>query len=386
MEVPLAFQIAARSVLAIAGIALAAFTYRASPRATLNRLLACFLLLIALGAATTPIRHVFPDGFEREMWSHVAFRAFGVAPFALLLGIVGTLGVPLARPFATRAGVAISYGLAVGILVWAFVFPGWMIAMTLTPSGWTAGYAPGVAGKVNLAISLAALYAALVGLQALRRAPRRSLERTRAIALLAGLALLTLVSAINGAAMWIMATFDPAFHDAYMDSPSMDVFPIAYTLSALAGIIVLAVGMLRVQLLDVDLRVKWTIERGTLVAIAVATIVLVAELAQIWVSSTLGVIAGIVVAVGLIFLKRPLERAAQRVADVAMPNVQDTPEWREDRKGELYQTAVRLALADGTVNEEEERQLAQLAAQLGLDELRARGLRHAVERDVRPTS
>lgn len=374
MDLALAALIALRTLIAAAAFALAALSFRARPKATENRLLAAFLILVGASAAITPIRHLFPMSYEREMWSAAAFRGVGISYFPLLLAIAGTFRVPLARPFATRAGIAFSCGLTGAILVWTFLFPGWLIVMRPTADGWTSGYYGSTPAFITAGTVLVTTYALLVGIQAIRRARRGSLERAQAIALVLAVAAIVSVGAANALIMVALNTIDPQVHVSYMGAMA-GAYPAMTSIAALVGIVILALGMLRLQLLEVDLRVKWTIRRGTVVGAIVASAVIVAELAQIWVSSTLGVVAGLAAALLLLVVKRPLERFAERVANAAMPGVDNTREWREARAAELYRTAVRLALADGTVNAEEESQLETFAKQLGLEAARAIELR-----------
>jgi len=85
-------------------------------------------------------------------------------------------------------------------------------------------------------------------------------------------------------------------------------------------------------------------------------------------------------AVGLLLLvMRPLEAAAGRIANAAMPHVQDTDEYRTVRKREVYRAAVERALQDGEVSEKERDVLAALAQELGLGPKGALD----VERDAR---
>ncbi|HLE97817.1 MAG TPA: hypothetical protein VI997_10640, partial [Candidatus Thermoplasmatota archaeon] len=73
------------------------------------------------------------------------------------------------------------------------------------------------------------------------------------------------------------------------------------------------------------------------------------------------------VAVGLLlFAVRPIERAADRLADTAMPRVQDTDEYRTVRKREVYRAAVESALQDGIITEMERDVLATLQHELGI--------------------
>jgi hypothetical protein len=63
---------------------------------------------------------------------------------------------------------------------------------------------------------------------------------------------------------------------------------------------------------------------------------------------------------------RPLDRLATRVADSAMPAVQESEEYKLVRKQAVYRAAVESVLEDGEVTHKERRVLATLADELGL--------------------
>lgn len=146
--------------------------------------------------------------------------------------------------------------------------------------------------------------------------------------------------------------------------------------------VLLAYGLLKTQLFDIDLKVKWTIRRGSLAAFFLAAFFVASQLAQAVLPGVLGgPIVGAVVVGLLMFAVRPLERAAGKFADTAMPTVKDNEDYRTVRKKDVYRAAVESALRDGSVSEKERGMLAALADQLGL----AAGEAHGIEIDARRT-
>lgn len=144
---------------------------------------------------------------------------------------------------------------------------------------------------------------------------------------------------------------------------------IAYAVAA--GI--LLYGILRMHLFDIDLKLKWTLRRGTLLGAFVAVFVIVSGIVEQWAQRYNVLVGG--AAVGLMLLAlRPLERAADRLADAAMPRVRDTDEYRTVRRREVYRAAVESAIRDGIVTDSERDVLATLADQLGLTAGEARAL------------
>ena len=135
-----------------------------------------------------------------------------------------------------------------------------------------------------------------------------------------------------------------------------------------------AYGVLRTQLFDLDLRVKKTL-RGSIIASAyVAAFFLVSELATVYLSRWLGNLVGLLCASALVFFLDPIQRAAQRLADAAMPNTQATPQYEAYRKLQVYEAALRAALEEGGISGRERRMLDSLVQSLGIDARAARQL------------
>lgn len=144
----------------------------------------------------------------------------------------------------------------------------------------------------------------------------------------------------------------------------------------------LAYAIVRHQLFDIDLKIKWGISRGTLAAIFIATFFVVSELVSGLLSQTIGIVSGVLITGVLVFALSPLQRIADRLADSAMPHVRDTEAYRRKRAGEIYRAAVGSALEDGVVTEKERDVLATLAQELGLGPKDCR----EIERSLAPSS
>ena len=83
----------------------------------------------------------------------------------------------------------------------------------------------------------------------------------------------------------------------------------------------------RGHLFDIDLKVQWTIKQSTLAAIIITFIFLISEGADRLFSAELGNWAGLIAAAVVVFFLAPLQRFAENVASVAMPNTRNTPEY-----------------------------------------------------------
>lgn len=156
-------------------------------------------------------------------------------------------------------------------------------------------------------------------------------------------------------------------------------------LLAFALPLVVAYALVKHQMFDIDLKIKWTIRSGTVAGAFVAVFLVAAQLAQNFFGQAYGWALGGVTAGLLLFALGPIQRAAERVANAAMPHVQNTEEYRRGRKADCYKSAVAMALKDRVVTREEERTLALLADELGISSSRALELREEVERQMPPT-
>ena len=148
--------------------------------------------------------------------------------------------------------------------------------------------------------------------------------------------------------------------------------PAVYATAPLVFSVVLAYGILRTQLFDIDLRLKWTLSHGTVAAVFLGVFFVVATITSEFLTGRYGFALGGAAAGMLLFALAPLQRFAERLSDRAMPRVQDTAEYRTVRKREVYRATVEGAMQDGVVSDRERDMLARLQDQLGLSGTEAR--------------
>ena len=368
---------------AVAG-ALAFILFRTPGRVVQLRLLATWLLIEAVAEVIILLWSQMRTRDLAAMVGAALSMRFAAGPF-VLLAFLGTIETPLARPYARPSVRRFLLATAAVFAMLAAVFWDQVYAIVSYGDHWALD-GRGTILAVVLPGGAVTLYGVLVAIDALRRSQPGSLERSRAALLLPGVVLTIGAVGIQQALMFIFHVIDPALHLAYMQSPvGAIMLDEGRYVAHLVGCAVLVYGILRVQLFDVDLRLKATIGRGTLVAFFVGALIVVAQLAQNFLSDAYGWAAGGLAAGLLLVALHPLQRAAERVADAAMPSVRDTTEWRDERKVALYRTAVRLALSDRSISRDKEMHLADLATQLGLDPRSALELRHGVESEISAT-
>ena len=155
-----------------------------------------------------------------------------------------------------------------------------------------------------------------------------------------------------------------------------------YALGTLFAIPLIAYGILSAHLFDIDLRIRWTIKQSTVGIAVFAIIFIVSEGAESLLSEQLGNYWGILAAAVIAIALRPLQGFAERVSAAAMPNTKDTPEYKADRKRQVYESALGDALQDGSMSDRERTLLNHLRDSLGISVDEAEKL----ERKLQPIS
>lgn len=180
----------------------------------------------------------------------------------------------------------------------------------------------------------------------------------------------TMRSHARGYALATVASFAAplallGFHVAIGDAVG-PLFIVADGVTTLALPVVLAYGILRHRLFDIDVRLRWTVSRGTIAAAFVAVFFVVSEAAASlfsgWTGSTW---LGLAAAGLLVFAITPLQQAADRLAALAIPAMSSTSLAPEDRLA-FYREQVRVAWADGALSRDERRLLDAARVRLGL--------------------
>lgn len=163
---------------------------------------------------------------------------------------------------------------------------------------------------------------------------------------------------------WLMWT------QSYPTEPTtaVMVMKIAYALGTLLAVPLIAYGILRSHLFDIDLKIRWTIKQSTLATVVVTSVFLLSEGADRFLSAELGDWVGLLAAAVVIFFLAPLQRFAEGVAKAAMPKTKDTPEYATFRKMQVYEEALSEAQLEGGISDKERALLIRLSDSLGISE------------------
>lgn len=362
---PVAFALAPIAFAGISallvGVTLAAFIlFRSPPRAT-NWLLALVVALegIGLGAGGGLI-YTMTESRDAAGMQAIFVTCFIALPF-LYLVLLSYLPSPLARPLRpmpVRVGI-LAIGLVVEIL-WLLNTEAFIPAMVTT---WYAPWEGIIGPGFELALAfggLVSLYAVATALTAIRATARGTAARAQAKAY-------ALAFVFRDVYIFAAALLLPILVGL---PPTGTLWDLAYVLVAPAFSVVfmgvLSYGILRTQLFDIDLHLKVTLSRGAIAAVFLGVFFVVAELAQTYLSNAYGWAIGGLAAGLLLFALAPLQRAAERLANVAMPSVSGSADYVAARKFFVYRAALEAALADGGVTRKERAMLARLQQELGL--------------------
>ncbi|MHB8605493.1 MAG: hypothetical protein ACYDCK_09580 [Thermoplasmatota archaeon] len=276
------------------------------------------------------------------------------------VSFLATLDTPIARPFRRRGGF-----IALALVAFAceglwLARPGLFIA-SIAPAEPLApfDFVPGAFFLVFQALLFVTLpWGVAVAIDAWRRAPRETIARRRA----EGLAI-----AFVSSTLALLAVLVSDFAQRQRSAPVEGlVIGLGVPFANLLQMLLLAYAILRTQLFDIDLKVKLSIQRGTLVAIFVVAAFVVFEIVQAYLSRAFGFAAGAAVTGLLLFLSPRLNKLAEKVSDTALPKVQNTSSYLEYKKLEVYRGALEEALHHGPLTEKDRAILARLAAQLDI--------------------
>jgi hypothetical protein len=355
---------------------MAGLVYSTAPLRRQNRSLALFLLLQSIVHGIGQGLMYVIDDAQVVYALQVMSVSFAVAASAAYLAFLGTLPTGLTRPLRHR--------LVATTLVAASVV--WFLAVVLQPKLFVTGVSPYPAytrwdGDTTLPFTLAYVLgdgiAGLLGLVAsvlmLRASRMGTMPRRKAVSYVVAFVVFDVFVALG------LSLFNLLFIQGV---PLEGLVPLVWVqnLGYIVFVFLMGYGILRAQLFDIDLKVKWTVKQSTVAALFVGVFFVVSESASTFLSgSGLGPYLGIAAAGLLVFAMAPLQRAADRVANAALPNADASRQYLEFRKLQVYQAALEGAYDDGLVTGKERTVLERLRAELAI----APEAAAAVEADLR---
>jgi hypothetical protein len=273
--------------------------------------------------------------------------------------LAAALNTKLTRPFANKR---VRIGLAIGATV--------LVLGALLPDDPRIG-----ATLLYLTVVLLFVFAFVASIHAWRIA-EKGIARKRAgiFAIAFGLRDIgwTLSYGINAWIMWTQGGSSEMTDIAWLGKT-------VYALGTLLAVPLIAYGVLRTQLFDIDLRIRWTIKQSTLAGIFVALMFVISEGAAQFLEAELGNIAGLLAAAVVMFFLAPLQRFSEKVAAAAMPNTKNTPEYAAFRKMQVYEVAFSEAQHDDGISVRERALLERLRDSLGISASDARTIENELQ-------
>ena len=334
--------IGALGLVAIAACwAFAVVLFRVGPPGSVARMLALLLVFEGITLVTADFPFMFldvPDSwFEANPWLEpIYFTAHTIGDAAMLAlyppFLAAALNTKLTRPFAGKRMRVVMVCVAVALVI-AVEFSPLEVGATL----------------LYLSLSLLFSYALVVSVHAWYVATGIARSRAGVFAMAFGLRDICwgFVYAMSIWWVWTGVYMGPEMPD------HLFLVKAVYALGTLLAIPLIAYGILRTHLFDIDLRLRWTIKQSTLATVVVTSVFLLSEGADRFLSAELGDFAGLIAAAIVMFFLAPLQRFAERVASAAMPNTQNTPEYAAYRKLQVYEAAIMEAQLEGGISDKE---------------------------------
>ena len=144
-----------------------------------------------------------------------------------------------------------------------------------------------------------------------------------------------------------------------------------FGLARLIGVVVLAHTLVRYRLFDLDVRIRWTIRKGTVASAFFLVFIIVGVVAENFLTDRYGWAVGGVGAGLLLFAIRPLEQLGSRISARALPSAIPIARRGEAERASMFEHMAREAWADGQLSKAERRVLEVARQRLGLTEAKA---------------
>ncbi len=329
---------------------------RAAPDRTLNRRLSALLFVEGAWAAAGIFFAIeSPTTFMAV--AAVGVAAMAALPFQYLAFLGVALDTALVRPFRSRAAFWVLSALSVVAAAALLLFPRVFLGELYSPPWATWNFHFTEWGtRLSLLNGACSLFGLVASLAAYRRAGRGTAARERA--------------------RWFAMAFgirDVMYASLYLSYAQLRPIPFwgDFLYNELAGIAtvffiaLLTYGVLRHQLFDLDLKLKFALRQSTVGAIIAGAFFVGSELLERFIPVE-GTVLGLASAGTIVLLLRPVQRFSEAFASRLMPGVTDTPEYVDRQKRAVYRAALEGAGEDGTISDRERSMLDRLIMQLGL--------------------
>ena len=331
---------------------------RTNPRRTLNQHLTLILILEGVYVAgIAGLLFFFDNPTIVTTLATVGTAAMVALPFAYLSFLAVSLNTPLVAPFRSRAArvllvltstVAAIYVLANPHLFFLELYrPGW--------APWNFQYTDFGQRWAQL-LGIVYLFGLVAAVTVYIRARKGSVARNRA-------KWYAIAFGFRDVFVGILQILHPILRpDPYWGD---FVYNPGVALAYCVYILLLAYAVLRFQLFKIDLKVKFALQQSTVGALVIGGFIVGSEVLESFVPVS-GTILNIFVAITILVVLRPMQRLALRMTNGLMRSVQNTPEYLEVRRLEVYRAALEGVVEDGIITDKERRILDHLRDDLGI--------------------
>lgn len=390
-------------------VALGLLVLLPKPRSRPQRGFAVMAIALGLGTAVSNLRFADPDWPDLLAWA--ALGAGHLVALVAMKGFVGSLtgklrGRDLAIAAATMlvltlvlasgyarlttvraamldAGFPWNFAIAPATFAAALFFAAaWTAAITL--ARWARDREEGDQEHAALLAMALMPYPAFIGTMGVRvDAPLWTglVVGTMLAAVLASLAWFRVARRAGRGPALAAALAPPVFVTLGMIA-NIETAPWSAGASRIAMTALVAYAILRYHALGIHATLRFGISKSTIAGVFIAVFFIASEAAQQFFGDTLGsTYVGIAAAGMLVFAMAPLQRAAERLAERAVPVSPAASAPGRPVHEEAYKSAVRLALRGG-ISRREDLELARIADAHGIRAVRAHELRDEVEREA----
>lgn len=298
-----------------------------------------------------------------------AVAAMVTLPFVYLAFLAVALDTPLVAPFRSRWALVLLTAAAVGTSGWVLVAPSNFLGDLYSPdwATWNFVFRP-MGQRSALFFGATSLFGLVAAIDALRRATPGTAARSRAKWFVVAFGIRDVYT---GSTMLLYPTIrDVRFWGDFLYNPGQTTIYLIF-------VILLAYAVLRTQLFDIDLKIKFALKQSTVGAVFAVGFFVGSELLE-EIVPVRGTLLGLLVSGAIVLVLHPVQRFAEAVSDRLMGGVSHAPEYIRGRKREVYRAAVEGALEDGAVTVRERAILAHLREELGITEVVARNLERQV--------
>ena len=331
---------------------------RTNPRRTLNQKLSLILFLEGLFAAgAIGLLFFFDDPAIITAMVAVGTAAMVALPFQYLSFLAVSLHTPLVAPFRSPAARILLDLASIVAAIFVFANPHMFISELYRP-----GWAPWNFQYVDLGQwatqlqGIVYVFGLIAAVTFYIRAPKGSIARNTAKWFAIAFGFRDVVSGISQILYPILRPVP--FWGDFVYNPGQALVYCVYFL-------LLAYAVLRFQLFNIDLKVKFVLQQSTVGALVIGGFIVGSEVLESFVPVS-GTILNIVVAVAILIVLRPMQRLALRMTNSLMRSVQNTPEYLGVRRLVVYRAALEEVVEDGLVPDKERRSLNHLPYDLGI--------------------